>query len=280
MRLGCFVIHGNARDTLGPCLDDLAAVGDEVVAVSSGDSDGSSELVRARGHRSITVPWAGYGASRAAAAQVLGTCDYLFFLDADETLRPGGREAIAAWKRSGGGRRYYRLRRYDWAELSEGRFLFRTEWKKRLVRIDGAVWTPAMVVHEALPDSPDTGVVDAGIDHRFAATLDGREEKDERYALLWAVQSYCEGRRSTGSVLSAPVHWLRNAVVKGALARGGAEGARLSWTVARYHARKREILRDIAGGAHADLVAAYRSGDYAGLLARTARPGTRPGSPA
>jgi (heptosyl)LPS beta-1,4-glucosyltransferase len=275
MRLGCFVIHGNAVDTLGACLDDLVAVGDEVVAVDSGATDGSADLVRQRGVRAVAVPWQGYGAARAAAVAALKGCDFVFFLDADERLREGGRGVIRAWKESGPAHRYYRMRRYDWADLPSGRFLFRVEWRKRLVRREAAIWAPAMLVHEALPASPDTGQVEAIIDHSFARSLESRTEKDERYALLWAVQAYCAGRRAPANPFTAPVHWVRNALLKGALLRGGRDAASLSWSVARYHGRKRELLREIERGAHGDLVADYRNGEYQKLFARLVSPPTR-----
>lgn len=273
MRLGCFVIHGNSADTLGDALDDLVAVGDRVVAVDSGSNDGSAELVRARGVRPIRLDWQGYGAARAAAAAALKDCDYLFFLDADERLAPGGRAALQDWKGSNPHQLYYRLRRRDWADLPEGRFLFRSEWKKRLIRGDAATWAPAMIVHEALPSSPDTGTVSAVVDHRYTTSLDLRLEKEERYALLWAVQAHCRGRKSRWSGASQPAHWVRNALIKGALFRAGSSGARLSWAVARAHRRKYEILRDLEQGQHAALVDAYRREAF-GELFRLTLPGT------
>ena len=68
MRLGGFVIHGNNADTLARCLDAIAAVADEVVAVDSCSSDGSAELARSRGIRQVVHRWEGYGAARQVAA--------------------------------------------------------------------------------------------------------------------------------------------------------------------------------------------------------------------
>lgn len=271
MRLGCFVIHGDAAETLGACLDDLQAICDDLVAIDSGSRDGSAELVRARGVRAIALPWQGYGAARAAAAEALRGCDYLFYLDADERLRPGSREAILAWKGSAPDQRFYKLRLYDWAELNGRRFRFRMEWKKRFARADVAAWQPSMIIHEALPDVPDIGRIEgAAIDHRFATSLERRIEKEERYALLWAVQEHCAGRTAPpgAGIWTRPAHWVRNALVKGALFRGGWDAARLSWGISRYHARKRELLRDVAHGAHTELVAAYKAGDFRGLFER------------
>jgi (heptosyl)LPS beta-1,4-glucosyltransferase len=269
MRLGCFVIHGDSAETLGACLDDLLAIGDEVVAVDSGSRDGSAAIVRQKGVRAIPLPWQGYGAARAAAAAALTGCDYLFYLDADERLREGSREAILEWKRTEPRKPFYRLKLHDWAELGGRRFEFRMEWKKRFIRADLALWKPSMIIHEALPDQPEIGVVSAAIDHRFATSLTTRLDKEERYATLWAVQQYAAGARAPPwNPLRRPAHWFRNALLKGALFRGGWQGARLSWTVSRYHERKQELLREIARGAHAELVATYRSGELRRLFER------------
>ena len=127
VRPGGFVIHDSAADTLGPCLDDLCAVRDEVVAVDSGPTDGSLELARARGVRVIAQPREGFGAARVIAARELSHCDYLFFLDSDERLAAHGAEKILAWKNSAPTRACYRVQRHDWAELADRRFLFRSE---------------------------------------------------------------------------------------------------------------------------------------------------------
>ncbi len=57
MRLGGFVIHGNAAPTLTACLESLVAVCDTVVAVDSGSTDGSAELVARVGARAVSHPW-------------------------------------------------------------------------------------------------------------------------------------------------------------------------------------------------------------------------------
>jgi len=131
MRLGGFVIHGSAAATLGACLESLAAVCDELVAVDSGSCDGSAELVRASGARRVEHPWCGYGAARVAAVAALAPCDYVFFLDSDERLLPGAVEAIRRWKESSPAAPYVRLALRDWAELPGRRFLFRTEHRVR-----------------------------------------------------------------------------------------------------------------------------------------------------
>ena len=267
MRLGGYVIHGNNRDTLGACLEGLLALCDEVVALDSQSTDGSVELARSLGARSVTHPWQGYGAARAAAMGALGPCDYVFYLDSDEHLGPEALRTLRAWRESQPQEPVYLLPRRDWAELDGHRFRYRTEWRARLVRRDVAVWRPEMIVHEALPRMRAVRV-HAPIEHRFATSLAGRAEKEERYALLWAVRALAEGRRLKPAALQRPAHLVRDCLLHGALWRGGLDAVRLSWAVSAYHAAKYRHLRALRQGQHPELVRAFQEGRYDEVFSR------------
>jgi (heptosyl)LPS beta-1,4-glucosyltransferase len=159
----------------------------------------------------------------------------------------------------------YKLPRRDWAEVDGRRFRFRTEWLARLVRRDAALWSPEMIVHEALPRMPWTRVR-APIEHRFATSIEKRTQKEYRYALLWAVRAHAEGRRLKPVALQRVAHVVRDGVVHGALFRGGLAALRLAWAVAGYHAAKYTYLRELRQGRHAELVQAYAEGRYAELF--------------
>jgi (heptosyl)LPS beta-1,4-glucosyltransferase len=264
MRLGGYVIHGSAAETLPRCLDSLRAVCDEVVAVHSGSTDGSADLARAAGARVIDYPWEGYGAARAVGALALAHCDYQLFLDSDEWFEAAAVDRLRAWKRSGPAAPRYVLLRNDWAELPTGRFRFRTEHHVRIARSDAATWDRSMVVHEALPRA---GAVETDIrfEHRFVTDLAALGAKEDRYALLWALAAHRDGRRAKAPLPSKVAHALRFALAKGALFRGGAAGWRLAWTVASYHARKHERLAEVAAGGHAEARRALAEGRYAEL---------------
>ncbi|HLL84305.1 MAG TPA: glycosyltransferase [Longimicrobium sp.] len=261
MRLGGFVIHGNSADTLATCLDGLRAVCDDVVAVDSGSTDGSADLVQRQGVRAVSHPWEGYGAARAAGARALKGCDYLLFLDSDEWLTRESIESLRRFKALTDPHPVYRLGIHDWAELPEGRFLFRTLWNIRLLRLDAATWQPRMIVHESV-GRKNTARYPAFIEHRYATSLERRQAKEDRYALLWALRAYLEGKRRKAAWPQRAAHLLRNAVVKGALFRGGASGLRLSWNAAQYHARKYEYLAELHRGGHPELVQALREERY------------------
>lgn len=264
MRLGGFVIHGNAAGELDRCLASLAAVTDELVTVDSGSTDGSARIAAARGARRVELPWQGYGAARAAAAAALAGCDYVLFLDSDEWLLPEAIEALRAWRGLAPAAPYYLLRRRDWAELPGHRFLFGEERHVRLFRRGMATWTPRQIVHEALPRA---GAVELPIriEHRFATSLAAFRAKETRYALLWAVQAHAEGRRPKWPPAQRLAHSLKLALARGALWRGGLDAWRLAWGFGRYHALKHQQLRALRAGARPDLVQAYADGRLADL---------------
>lgn len=261
MRLGGFVIHGNSAQTLEPCLASLLAVCDEVVAVDSGSSDGSAELVKKAGARAVAHPWEGYGAARAAAVNALPGCDWVLYLDSDERLEAPARERLLEWKQSGPTARAHVLPVHDWAELPTGRFLYRTHHRARLVRREVATWSPRMIVHEAL-SPPERVRLDAPIEHRFATGIPQRGEKEETYALLWAVRAHAEQRRAKIAWLQRPALFFRDAFLKGAFFRGGVPALKLAWAVAAYHSRKYERLAELKAGLHSGLSRAFDAGEY------------------
>lgn len=264
MKLGAFVIHGNAAADLDRCLASLTAVADEVVAVDSGSTDGSAALAASRGARRIELPWQGYGAARAAAAAALSGCDYVFFLDSDEWLLPEAIGALRDWRAAGPTAPYYLLWRRDWAQLPGHEFLFAEERHVRIFRRGMATWTPRQIVHEALPRAGAVGLP-VRIEHRFATSLAAFEAKELRYALLWAVQAHAEGRRPKWPAAQRVAHALRLGVGRRAVFRGGLDAWRLAWGFGGYHARKHALLADLRRGERGDLVRAYADGRLADL---------------
>ena len=265
LRLGGYVLHRNNRETLEAALRSLQAVCEEVVALDSGSHDGSVALANSLGARSVTHAWAGYGAARAAAVAALSPCDFVFFLDSDEHLEPAAVEVIRAWKAASPGAEAYRLPRNDWAELGGRRFRFRTEWRVRLVRRERARWEARMVVHERLP-SMSAPRLHASIEHAFASCIDRRAQKEQRYALLWALQAHAGGKRGKPAFLQRPAHLLRDGLVHGAFLRGGLDGARLAWAVSANHAAKYRMLASLRAGAYPALRRLYAAGRYGELF--------------
>lgn len=257
MRLGGFVIHRNSAGIIEPCLDSLASVCDHLVSIDTGEDDGTAELARARGFRTLRRPWSGFGAARADAVAALAGCDWVLFLDSDEWFEEPAREAIRRFKSAPPAAPYGVLRRRDLAELSGRRFLYRHEHHVRLVRMDHARWDPTMIVHEALPPAPSVSVA-ADIEHLFATSVEDMEAKLERYALLWALRPSPGGRRFKSPAIQRAVHLARELLLKGVLFRCPPEALPLAEAIAGYHGRKYERLREVEAGGHERLRALLR----------------------
>jgi glycosyltransferase involved in cell wall biosynthesis len=266
MGIGGFVIHGSNASTLPRCLDSIAALCDRLVAVDCGSIDGSAELAASRGFEVIRRPWEGYGAARRVAADALGDCEWLFFLDSDEYLKPAALEALRAWRSAPSPEPLVELTRKDWAHLGGAPFLYRTEHHVRLVRRDHARWTRGMIVHEALPPAR-VRRLRADLEHLFVSDLDCMRRKLERYALLWALRFHEEGRRGKCPPIQRVAHLVRELVLKRAAFTGRREAYELAVAIAGYHSEKYRILREVAEGRHDRLVALLREDRLVELFA-------------
>lgn len=278
MRLGGYVIHSSNAGTLRPCLDALAAVCDDLVAVDTGSTDGSDALAAARGFRVVRCRWEGYGAARAQAVAALRPCDWILFLDSDEWLEEPALEAVRRFKAAPPDAPYVELIRRNWAELGGKRFLYRREHPIRLVRRDHARWDRSMIVHESLPPGR-TASIGASVEHLFATSLDAMRTKEDRYALLWALRHHLDGRRAKWPPAQWIAHLFRELVMKGVLLSGRTDAWRLAVAFARYHVRKYELLREVAAGRHDALLKLLRDdrlGELFDALAGAARPALAP----
>ena len=98
-RLGIVVPTLNAAAELPATLDAIAGAAGDVVAVDGGSTDGTRELLRAAGVRTIVAP-RGRGRQLAAGAAAAAG-DWLLFLHADSRPQPGWPEAAAAFMARG-----------------------------------------------------------------------------------------------------------------------------------------------------------------------------------
>jgi (heptosyl)LPS beta-1,4-glucosyltransferase len=257
MRLGGFVIHSNAVGTIAPCLDSLAAVCDRLVAVDTGSTDGTAALATAKGFTVLRRTWEGYGAARAEAVSALDDCDWVLYLDSDEWLGPEAVEAIRRLKESPPDVPRVSLARRNWAELHGERFVYQHEHPVRLARRDQARFSRRMIIHETVPPGP-TASLDAVIDHLCVTSIDGLRAKIGRYALLWALRSHLEGKRSRSARVYWWIHMIRDLLLRGAAFSGRPESFQIASVYADYHAWKHVLLRDLRSGAYAGLVTLLR----------------------
>lgn len=120
-------------------LDSVAGLASEVVAVDSGSTDGTLDLLASRGARIIESAWRGHVATKQMALEAC-TQDWILHLDSDEPVEPDLAASLRSLIEGGGvGVAAARVNRKIWYR---GRFLnhaWQPEWRLRLVRREHVV---------------------------------------------------------------------------------------------------------------------------------------------
>ena len=89
----CMIVRDEAA-RLPRCLASVRDVADEIVVVDTGSTDGTPDVARAHGAQVFHEPWRDdFGAARNAAL-ARATGDWIFAIDADETLDAGGQREL------------------------------------------------------------------------------------------------------------------------------------------------------------------------------------------
>lgn len=81
----CMIVKDEEKN-LPRCLDSVRGVADEIVVVDTGSRDATREIARNVGARVIEEPWRGSFAAARNASIEGAAGDWIFWLDADETL--------------------------------------------------------------------------------------------------------------------------------------------------------------------------------------------------
>ena len=204
IKLSAAVIVKNEEANLPRWLKAVEQVADEIVAVDSGSSDRTVEILRQAGAKVEFRAWTGYADQRNHAAG-LCTGDWILMLDADEVLAA---ESIAG------------LRRFKQEPEPEhdillmpsrvwffGRFLrhggFFPEWKPRLYRRGTARWVRDQV-HERLEAPGSTGRLAGLYDHYSYDSVADYRSRAHIYAKAGARHMFAAGKRP--GPLTGPSH--------------------------------------------------------------------------
>ncbi len=94
--LSLCLIARDEEEHLGRCLAAAAPLVDEIVVADTGSTDRTREVAVAYGARVVDVPWRDDFAAARNACLGAATGAWVLVLDADETLQPSPRDALAA----------------------------------------------------------------------------------------------------------------------------------------------------------------------------------------
>lgn len=214
--LSAAIVCRNNAGTIGATLDSLAGLADEIVAIDSGSTDGTIDVIERAGGRVIRSEWLGHVRTKQLALDAAQR-DWVLSIDSDEVVLPALAESI---RRTLDGspfesgfdlnrKVYYRGRPLD--------FAWQPEWRLRLVRRGRGRWT-GIDPHDRLTliDGSRPGRLSGDLRHDSFASFAEHLAKQVGYSRLSADGLHARGAR--GSVLrlliSPPGAFLKQIVLK------------------------------------------------------------------
>lgn len=208
------------EDNLPRSLESVADLASEIVVIDSGSVDATREIAENFGAKFFSEEWKGFAEQKNSALDKCN-CDFVLFLDADETLDETLRESIAHELKNPRADAYYvRRKTYYLGKLLN--YAWRPDEKLRLVARSASPRWEGDFVHEKLFADGQTAKLDGFLIHYSYGDLREHFNKTVEYARLSAEKKFAAGRRS-GLIklfLNPFVAFFKSYVIKGAFLDG------------------------------------------------------------
>jgi (heptosyl)LPS beta-1,4-glucosyltransferase len=204
--IAAVLIVKNEGENLAACLQTVADWVDEIVILDSGSSDNTAEIARRfNAHYEIEPKWQGYGRQRQLAQEKV-TCDWCFWLDADERVSSELKQNIEIVLRQSTDRTAYTVPRLNWVF---GQYIRHCGWyPDRVIRLYPTKLTRynAALVHEKVEITADIQLkpLNGDLLHIPYKDLEHYLVKSARYAKAWADSREAKGK--TTSLLQGVLH--------------------------------------------------------------------------
>lgn len=134
------IVCKDSEQTIGRTLESVRGMAEEIVAVDSGSTDGTIDLLREHNANVIETEWMGYKETKQFAMERCSS-RWILSLDSDESLEPElARSVRAALTEESPDVRGYEMNRKVWWAGRPLNFAWQPEWRLRLVRRGEARW--------------------------------------------------------------------------------------------------------------------------------------------
>lgn len=230
-RLSAAIVCKNNERSIGRTIESLKGLCDEIVAVDSGSTDRTIEMLEAAGAKVIRSAWLGHIKTKQMALEACGGA-WVLCIDSDESVQPDLAASIkraieqAGDDRGVGGFMVNRKVYYQGVALN---YAWQPEWRCRVVRHGAARWG-GIDPHDVLSVQPgcgDTRKLAGTLRHDSFETFLEQLGKQVRYARIQAEGMMREGYRTNPLtpmrlLVSPPAAFLKQLVLKRAMLDGRA----------------------------------------------------------
>ncbi|MEE0777183.1 MAG: glycosyltransferase family 2 protein [Bacillota bacterium] len=223
----CMIVK-NESAVLGRCLDSVSDLVDEIIIVDTGSTDDTKSIAAQYTDKIFDFPWCDDFAAARNYAFSQGSCDYLFWLDADDVIEEKDRICFQQEKEKLEEGPHMVMMDYHVAfdENDNPTFTYRRE---RLVRRDcGFCWQGR--IHEVIPPQGPIQTWQSAVCHRkegqgdadrnlriFQAMIENGETLDARQQYYYGRELYFHGYMEEAAAafeqfLTMKDSWLENRI--------------------------------------------------------------------
>ncbi|MCA9272716.1 MAG: glycosyltransferase family 2 protein [Phycisphaerales bacterium] len=248
MRLSVSIVCKNSADTIGRTLDSVQGLADEIVAVDSGSTDATLDMLREAGARVIESPWLGYVKTKQLA---LDHCqgDWVLALDSDESPLPELIRSIESALTNPGKHTGFLVNRKVYVNDKPLNHAWQPEWRLRLVLRGHYRWAGLDPHDHLVPINPDGSVhmIQGDLRHDSISTWPEFLAKQGRHAETMARSMLAEGRKpSRFKLLTSPAAaFLKQFLMRQAFL-DGIPGLRAAHATARASRLKHQAMFRLA----------------------------------
>ncbi len=228
-QLTVVIITKNEERNIGRALDSVSKIADEIIVVDSYSTDQTKAICEKKGAHFVQTEWQGYSTTK-NFANSLAKSNYIFSLDADESVDKDLEKAILAEKSKGftGTYSVNRLTNYC------GKWIYHSGWypdkKVRIFPKEKTKWVGEFV-HEELEFSEifSTQELPGHLEHySYYSYIDHRARAD-KYSMLTAQKMAAKGK--SAGVLKPYISALGRFISMYIIKRGFLDG-KMGWKIA------------------------------------------------